>query len=791
MHKVSFVAFLLSIFVVFLFSTTALPEDTLQDFNPKPASASLYNLGLKSYENGDIPSAITYFKKAIELDPNFVDAYYNLGAIYKKEKDYSQAISAFQKAVDLNANDMEAIYELASCYFEEGDFAKAKKYFSLISTDFPKYNETQKKLESVNQYLASTPSTDSNVAQPSGYEQTQAQLLANKLGKLQENEKLQVQPLAESLTKPGEGAFKDPYKVVRSNFNGPTGIAKDSQGNIYIANFAKNSIERITQDGKREIFIEKLGIEGPVGIATDENDNLYIANYNGNSIAIVTPTRQVSLLTDKIVKPYYLFYDNPSKKLFATVQGNDSLVEIDTVNVVKHPITSRWHRQCARIIIAMKQLTVSPLSHPIKATISIPPDKSISHRAIIIGSISNGKTEIKNLSSSTDCLNTLKIMQQLGVEINNFNNFETVTIYGKGFRSFSESKNILNCGNSGTTIRLLSGLLSAQEFISILSGDESLLNRPMRRVIEPLTLMGAKIAGREHNTKAPVVILPSMLHGITYEMPQASAQVKSAIMLAALQAKGETKIIEKEKSRDHTERMLTTFGATIKQEKNEIIIGSEQRLEAQTIQIPGDISSAAFFMAASAIVGGSEIVLQRVLVNPTRTGIINVLKKMGVKVEITNKKEISGEPVADIFVSSSDLNSVEVKGSSIPVLIDELPILCVVMAQAKGKSIIKDARELRFKESDRIKTMVQVLKKLGVEVNELEDGLEIEGLAGEPFKVNPDLEWPNHFDHRIAMSIAIAALKADEPVSVPGVEWIETSFPNFDKLINQLSMAAV
>ena len=439
----------------------------------------------------------------------------------------------------------------------------------------------------------------------------------------------------------------------------------------------------------------------------------------------------------------------------------------------------------------MKPLTVSPLKNPVKATISIPPDKSISHRAIIISSVANGRSEIKNLLASEDCLNTLRVMQQLGVEVNNYNNFESVTVYGKGLSTLSESKNILNCGNSGTTIRLLSGLLSGQNFLSILTGDDSLLNRPMGRVIEPLTLMGAKISGRENNTKAPIVISPSILHGINYEMPVASAQVKSAIMLASLYAKGETKIIEKEKSRDHTERMLTAFGATIKQEKNEIVIGSEQKLEAQNISIPGDISSAAFFMAACGIIPKSEIVLQKVLVNPTRNGIVSVLKKMGLKIEITNKKDISGEPVADICVTSNELNGVEVKGNTIPLLIDEIPILCIVMAQAKGKSVIKDAKELRYKESDRIQTMANVLRKLGVEVNELDDGIEINGLGEEPFVVNPSLEWPKHFDHRVAMSIAVAALKSNEAITVPGAEWINTSFPNFEKLINQLQMAAV
>lgn len=439
----------------------------------------------------------------------------------------------------------------------------------------------------------------------------------------------------------------------------------------------------------------------------------------------------------------------------------------------------------------MNSFVVTPLESPIKTTITVPPDKSISHRALIIAGVANGKTEIKNLSSGLDCLSTLKIMQQLGVEINNFNNFETVAVHGKGLHSLTEPKNILNCGNSGTSMRLLSGLLAGQDFMSILSGDDSLLARPMGRVIEPLTLMGAKISGREHNTKAPIVILPSILHGITYEMPVASAQVKSAIMLASLYSKGETKIIEKEKSRDHTERMLTAFGATIKQEKNEIVIGSEQKLEAQSITIPGDISSASFFMAATSIIPGSEIVLQKVSVNPTRNGIINVLKKMGVKIELTNKKEVSGEPIADIFLSSGELNSVEIKGGTIPLLIDELPILSIVMAQAKGKSIIKEAKELRYKESDRIKTMAAVLRKLSVEVNELEEGLEIEGLDGKPFVTNSLVEWPEHSDHRVAMSTAIAALKANAPITVPGAEWISTSFPDFEKLIYSLQTLVV
>lgn len=439
----------------------------------------------------------------------------------------------------------------------------------------------------------------------------------------------------------------------------------------------------------------------------------------------------------------------------------------------------------------MKQLTVKPLKHPIKATIQVPPDKSISHRSVIFGAIAEGRTEIKNFLASADCLNTLKIMQQLGVEINEYNNYESVTVYGKGLRSLSESKNILNCGNSGTTIRLLSGLLSGQSFLSILTGDESLHSRPMKRIIDPLKLMGAKIHGRENDTKAPIVVIPSKLKGIEYEMPVASAQVKSAILLAGLFAEGITKIIEKEKSRDHTERMLKAFGANIKQEKNEIILNPPENLQAQLIEVPGDISSSAFFLAAAAIIGGSELVIPKILINPTRSGILIVLKKMGVKIDTINKKEISGEPIADLVITSSELNATEISGDTIPLLIDEIPILCIILAQAKGKSTIKDAKELRFKESDRIKTMVQVLKKLSVEVNELEDGMEIEGLNGKPFIINPDLEWPKHFDHRIAMSVAIAGLKSNEEVTVPGSEWIGTSFPNFTKIINQLQMAVV
>lgn len=309
----------LKILLIIAFLSTILPSPCLdnsqeKNFNPKPASASIYNLGLKSYEQGDLESATTYFKRAVDLDPEFVDAYYNLGAIYKRQKNYPLAINAFQKAVDLNTEDLEATYELASCYFEEKNYEKAKKYFSSLPTTFVKYDQARNNIEII-----------------------QAQLLANTLT----NTETQGAPQHLQITKPSEEAFKGRFRTITGNFNGPTGIAKDSKNSIYIANFTKDRIERITQEGLREIFIDKIGIQGPVGLAFDESDNLYVANYNGNSIVRITPNKQVSILVNKIIRPYYLFYDTSRGKLFATIQGNDSLVEIDTSNISKEPITSR------------------------------------------------------------------------------------------------------------------------------------------------------------------------------------------------------------------------------------------------------------------------------------------------------------------------------------------------------------------------------------------------------------------------------------------------------------------
>ena len=331
--------FALNLTVIGNLYSFALEENQKKSFNPKPASASVYNLGLKSYEQGDLDSATTFFKKAVELDPEFIDAYFNLGAIYKKQKNYPMAINSLQKAVEINPLDSEAVFELASCYLENKDYREAKKHFSNILQDFPKYSEAQQNIEKADKYLAIENSNTSTQEHAKVIQSPdiQAQLLADTLAKgLQESIPQDVTAQLQ-LTKPT--SLKESLRIVTKSFNGPTGIAKDSKNNVYVANFTKDSVERITPDGSREVYIEKKGIEGPVGLAIDENDNLYIANYNGASIIKVNPNKEVSVVVNNIERPYYLFYDNKTSKLFSTVQGNDSLVEIDTHNLSKLPIT--------------------------------------------------------------------------------------------------------------------------------------------------------------------------------------------------------------------------------------------------------------------------------------------------------------------------------------------------------------------------------------------------------------------------------------------------------------------
>lgn len=326
--------------------------------NPKPASASVYNLGLKSYEQGDTTSAITFFKRAIDIDPDFVDAYFNLGAIYKKQKSYYNAIQAFQKVVDLSPEDNEAVFELASCYLEDKKYEKAKQYFSSIPPDYSKYNDAKQNIEKANKYMTidnAVASGDKEIIQAP---ETQAQLLADQLGKSVQSpeeisESTKQKPaestgnkgsheelLAKTITKPPGEAIGSNIRTITGNFNGPAGIAKDSKNNLYIVNFIKNRIDKLIPGGKREVFIEKLGLDGPIGLTIDDQDNLYVANYTGDSIVKISPDKTISILVDKVTKPYYLYLDPKTNKLYATLQGNDSLVEIDTRNS-NEPITSR------------------------------------------------------------------------------------------------------------------------------------------------------------------------------------------------------------------------------------------------------------------------------------------------------------------------------------------------------------------------------------------------------------------------------------------------------------------
>lgn len=418
----------------------------------------------------------------------------------------------------------------------------------------------------------------------------------------------------------------------------------------------------------------------------------------------------------------------------------------------------------------------------LKGEITPPPDKSISHRAVMFASLANGASRIKNFLWAKDPISSLNAMKFLGVDIDTTESMEII-VNGRGLKSLKEPDNIIDCGNSGTTIRLLSGILAGQPFLSILTGDESLRQRPMRRIIKPLSLMGTTILGRNENTLPPLVIKGGSLRGISYEMPLASAQVKSCILLAGLFAEGETTVIEPHKSRDHTEKMLKSMGVNI--EINDYMIKlspPDEELTPFDITIPCDFSSAAFFIAAATLLKNSEVSIKNVCLNETRTGFLEVLNNMGAKIEIFNQRQQAGEPIGDLIVRSSEgLKGVTVEGEMIPRLIDEFPILCVVATQAEGKTIIKDAQDLRAKESDRIKAMVIALKKMGVNIEEFEDGVKING----PCKIKSAVVY-SYKDHRIAMSLSIAGLIADGETKIMDADCVDISFPEFYSLLEKL-----
>ena len=421
-------------------------------------------------------------------------------------------------------------------------------------------------------------------------------------------------------------------------------------------------------------------------------------------------------------------------------------------------------------------------ANKLKGEITPPPDKSISHRAVMFASLAKGTSRIKNFLWAKDPISSLNAMKSLGVEIEIIKEREII-VNGKGLRSLNESNDIIDCGNSGTTIRLLSGILAGQPFLSILTGDDSLRQRPMKRIIEPLSMMGATIFGRKENTLPPLIIKGGKLRGINYEMPIASAQVKSCILLAGLFAEGETTVIEPQKSRDHTEKMLKSIGAGIEVHRNIIKLSLPQReLNPFEITIPGDFSSAAFFIAGATLIKGAELIIRNVCLNETRTGFMDVLKTMGASIEILTQNIQAGELVGDLRIKSAEaLKGITVEGDIIPRLIDEFPILCVVASQAEGKTIIRDAKDLRVKESDRIKAMTTELKKMGVHIEELEDGVEING----PCKIRA-YEVYSYKDHRIAMALSIAGLLAEGETKIIDADCVDISFPEFYSLLENL-----
>lgn len=412
----------------------------------------------------------------------------------------------------------------------------------------------------------------------------------------------------------------------------------------------------------------------------------------------------------------------------------------------------------------------------LKGEIEIPSDKSITHRAFMFSALTKGISRITNFSYCEDCISTLKIIEQLGCNIEYLNEKELLINSKEALKAPKVS---LNCGNSGTTTRLISGILAGQNFNSKLYGDESLSKRPMKRIIQPLELMGAKILHSDY--KLPMEIKGRNLNGIDYISPLASAQVKSCVLLAGLFADGITSFKEPYKSRNHTELMLKHMGADIKEDENKVTIKKSQ-LNPKEITICGDISSAAFFITAALIIPNSDIILRNVGINETRSGILDVYKSMNADIQILNEKIVSNEKTADIRIRYSDLKSTVIKGGIIPRLIDEIPIIAVVASQAEGTTIITNAQDLRNKEADRISATAGELKKLGADIQETSDGLIINGKT----ELKGNVECECYHDHRIAMSEYTAGLICKKPIKIKEFQWVNISFPNFLDLFSKL-----
>lgn len=415
-------------------------------------------------------------------------------------------------------------------------------------------------------------------------------------------------------------------------------------------------------------------------------------------------------------------------------------------------------------------------SKPLRGTLTVSGDKSISHRAVMFGSLATGTTEIEGFLAGEDCLSTIRCFRSMGVQIEQ--NGSSVKVFGRGLRELTAPDGILDCGNSGTTTRLLSGVLAAQHFDSVLSGDASIQRRPMKRVITPLRAMGADISSVAGNDCAPLSVHGKQLYGIHFNSPIASAQVKSAVLLAGLYASGQTTVTEPALSRDHTERMLRSFGAKVLtgsfEDRPSVTVTETQNLYGTEISVPGDISSAAFFLVGASIVPGSEVVLRNVGINPTRDGVISALRAMGARIEVLEVRNEDSEPAADLLVRYAPLHGTEIGGALIPRLIDELPVLAAAAAVAEGRTVIRDAAELKVKESNRIRTMAEGLSRLGATVRETEDGLIIDGgaaLHGGAVE--------SYSDHRIAMSFAILSLVTDGEVKISDPDCVNISAPSF------------
>lgn len=426
---------------------------------------------------------------------------------------------------------------------------------------------------------------------------------------------------------------------------------------------------------------------------------------------------------------------------------------------------------------------IQPTSN-LRGEIQIPGDKSISHRSIMFGSIALGTTEVTHFLEGADCLSTIDCFRKMGVNIEQLP--DRILVHGKGLHGLTAPNETLNVGNSGTTTRLMSGILAGQDFTSVMSGDDSLNSRPMGRIMTPLNSMGAHITSIHNNNCAPLKVEPGTLHGINYLSPVASAQVKSAILLAGLYADGETFVTEPALSRNHTELMLKSFGADVSSLLHTdgtatAYIKPCQELYAQQIQVPGDISSAAYFIAAGLLVPGSELLIQNVGINPTRAGILKVCQDMGADITYLNEKNAGGEPTADLLVRYSHLHGTTIEGSIIPTLIDEIPIIAVMAACAEGTTIIKDAAELKVKETNRIDTTTENLQAMGGNIIPTDDGMIIEG--GVPLH---GVTIQSHLDHRIAMAFSIAALIATDETQINDSQCVDVSYPEFYTTLERL-----